>query len=49
MPYIQSRAYFAQDGILYQVYCRPYTDSLCYSASQENIWAELKVVLDGFT
>ncbi len=48
-PYIQSRAYFAQDGILYQVYCRPYTDSLCYSASQENIWAELKVVLDGFT
>jgi|GEM_PF-94458 len=47
-PYIQSRAYFAQDGILYQVYCRPYTDSLCYSASQENIWAELKVVLDGF-
>lgn len=48
-PYIQSRAYFAQDGILYQVYCRPYTDSLCYSASQENIWAELKVVLDGFS
>ena len=48
-PYIQSRAYFAQDGILYQVYCRPYTDSLCYSASQEDIWAELKVVLDGFT
>ena len=47
-PYIQSRAYFAQDGILYQVYCRPYTDSLCYSASQEDIWAELKVVLDGF-
>ena len=42
-------AYFAQDGILYQVYCRPYTDSLCYSASQENIWAELKVVLDGFS
>ena len=41
--------YFAQDGILYQVYCRPYTDSLCYSASQENIWAELKVVLDGFS
>ncbi|MFR2870458.1 MAG: hypothetical protein ACLTCJ_09465 [Gemmiger formicilis] len=48
-PYIQSRAYFAQDGILYQVYCRPYTDGLYYSASQENIWAELKVVLDGFT
>ena len=48
-PYIQSRAYFAQDGILYQVYCRPYTDSLYYSASQEDIWAELKVVLDGFS
>lgn len=49
MPWAQSVAYFAQDGILYQVYCRPYTDSLCYSASQENIWAELKVVLDGFS
>lgn len=49
MPYVQSSAYFAQDGILYQVYCRPHTDGLDYSVKQEDIWAELKVVLNGFT
>ena len=49
MPYVQSSAYFAQDGILYQVYCSPHTDGLDYSVKQEDIWAELKVVLNGFT
>ncbi len=35
MPYVQSSAYFAQDGILYQIYCRPHTDGLDYSVKQE--------------
>ena len=47
MPWAQSVAYFAQDGILYKVICGP-TGSW-FNAAQEEIWAELKVVLDGFS
>lgn len=46
MPWTQSVAYFAQDGILYKVICCP-TGSW-FNAAQEEIWAELKTVLDGF-
>ena len=46
MPWAQSVAYFAQDGILYKVICCP-TGSW-FNAAQEEIWAELKTVLDGF-
>ena len=46
MPWTQSVAYFAQDGILYKAICRPTGN--WFNASQEDIWAELKVILDGF-
>lgn len=47
MPWTQSVAYFAQDGILYKVICCPTGN--WFNATQEDIWAELKVVLDGFS
>lgn len=46
MPWAQSVAYFAQDGILYKVICGPTGN--WFNAAQEEIWAELKAVLDGF-
>lgn len=46
MPWAQSVAYFAQDGILYKVICGPTGN--WFNATQEEIWAELKTVLDGF-
>ena len=46
MPWAQSVAYFAQDGILYKVLCRP--TGGWFNATQEEIWTELKTVLDGF-
>lgn len=46
MPWVQSNAYFAQDGILYKVLCLP--TGMVWDDSQENIWAELKIILDGF-
>ncbi len=46
MPWVQSAAYFAQDGILYKVICSP--KGSWFDATQEEIWAELKTVLDAF-
>lgn len=47
LPWVQSAAYFEQDGILYKVQCLPSGD--VWARTQEEILVELRTVLDGFT
>ena len=47
LPWVQSAAYFEQDGILYKVQCLHSGD--VWARTQKEILVELRTVLDGFT